>query len=59
VFTSVATKEGINLYDNCFDWSVKAVAIKYYPDFFNFLKRADVNPFNKLGKFANKQLKTE
>ena len=59
LFTSVANKEGINLHDNRFDWATKAVAIKNYHNFYNFLKRNYVNPFDSKGNFIIKKTKNK
>lgn len=37
LFIDLAKKKKINLDDNIYDWGVKAVTIKYYPEFYNLL----------------------
>ena len=48
--TKLATKEGINLDDNKYDWCLKATIISRYPDFYNFFDCPSVNPFDKRGR---------
>mmetsp|Transcript_13578 Transcript_13578/g.21197 ORF Transcript_13578/g.21197 Transcript_13578/m.21197 type:complete len:201 (+) Transcript_13578:451-1053(+) len=43
-FASLAKKEDINLEDNLWDWSVRAVTIKNHPEFYDFLSNSDVHP---------------
>lgn len=51
LFTELAAKEGIDLYDNMYDWSVRAVTIKNYNYFYDFIDNQEQNPFDNLGKF--------
>ena len=38
LFSTLAHQEGIDLFDNTFDWSVRATVIKHFPDFFDFIE---------------------
>jgi hypothetical protein len=51
LFTKVADREGINLYDNVFDWSMKAVTVKNYPNFYHYLEQENQEIFNQNGQF--------
>ena len=51
LFVRLALKEGIDLYDSMYDWSVRAVTIKSYPMFYDFIDNQDHNPFDNAGKF--------
>jgi hypothetical protein len=48
---SLADKEGLNLHNNRYDWCVKAVAIQKYPNFYDWIKNSEFNPFDKKGQF--------
>ena len=37
LFSTLAHREGIDLFDNTYDWSVKATVIKHFPAFFDFI----------------------
>lgn len=39
LFASLADKEGIDIHDKVFDWSVKAVTISSFPGFYDFSKQ--------------------
>ena len=45
LFTDLAAREGIDLNDNMYDWSVRAVTLKSHSNFFDFVKSQDVHPF--------------
>lgn len=51
LFQNLANREGINLYDNMFDWSMKAVTIKNYPNFYHYLEQENQQIFNHQGQF--------
>lgn len=51
LLTSLAEKEGVNLHNKRFDWSIKAVALQKYPSFFDWIKNSDINPLDKKGQF--------
>lgn len=38
LFTGLAKKCGIDLYDNMYDWCVRAVTIKSYSSFYDFIE---------------------
>jgi len=40
-----------------YDWNVKAAAMKYFPDFYDFSKSPDINVFDNNGKFFIKNVK--
>jgi hypothetical protein len=46
LLTSMAEQEGINLYNKRFDWSIKAVALQKFPNFFDWMKNKDINPLD-------------
>jgi len=46
---TLADKEGLNLLNNRYDWCVKAVAIKKYPNFYDWIKNSNMNPFDAKG----------
>jgi hypothetical protein len=46
---TLADKEGLNLLNNRYDWCVKAVAIKKYPNFYDWVKNSNMNPFDAKG----------
>lgn len=52
LFSTLATKEGINLDERVFDWSVKATCIKKFPKISNRFINQNLNPFNCQGKFS-------
>jgi ketol-acid reductoisomerase len=54
LFTDLAAREGIDLTDNMYDWSVRAVTLKSHSNFFDFVKSQDVHPFQNDGRFAKK-----
>ena len=39
-----------------YDWNVKAVTMKYFPDFYDFSKNPDINIFDNNGKFLIKDV---
>lgn len=41
LFIKLAQKENINLYDNMYDWSVRATTIKSFSDFYDFIENQD------------------
>lgn len=45
LFTDLAAREGIDLTDSMYDWSVRAVTLKSHSNFFDFVKSQDVHPF--------------
>lgn len=47
----IATREGIDLFDNIFDWAVKAVTIKHFSHYYDFLADEEYNPLQDDGKF--------
>ena len=49
----MAIREKIDLYDNIYDWSVKAVTIEKYPHFFDFMTCPDMNPLDRHGRFKH------
>ena len=57
LFTSIAMKEGIDLNDNMYDWAVKALAIKNYPNFYDVAKHNGINLFDRNGTFKKKRIK--
>jgi len=54
LFTDLAAREGIDLNDNMYDWTVRAVTLKSHSNFFDFVKSQDVHPFQNDGRFAKK-----
>lgn len=40
----------IDLFDGIYDWAVRAVAIKDYPKFYDFIGNQEENPFNDFGR---------
>ena len=52
LFKSLALKEEIDLDDGRFDWNIKAVAIKKFPQYYDWVKNQDMNPLDKRGKFT-------
>lgn len=56
LFTGLAKKHGIDLYDNMYDWCVRAVTIKSFPHFYDFIDNQDQNPFDNQGKFTFRNL---
>lgn len=53
LFKKIAKDEGINLFDNIFDWSVRAVTIKHFPNYFDFITDQDSNPLLDNGEFPS------
>ena len=51
----LATRKHIDLFDKIYDWSVRAITIKDYPQFFDFLDDPELNPFNEQG-YLKKEL---
>lgn len=51
LFTNLASRENINLYDNVFDWSMKAVTVKNYPNFYHYLEQENQQIFKPNGQF--------
>ena len=47
----MAERESIDLFDKAFDWSVKAMTIQCFPEFYDFFSYQYFNPFNKRGEF--------
>ena len=56
LFTSLADKEKIDLNDNMYDWSVRAVTLKNHSNFYDFIKNQESHPFNNRGRFALKNM---
>jgi hypothetical protein len=46
LFTRLAFKEGIDLYDNMYDWGVRGVTIKSFNYFYDFIDNQEQNPFD-------------
>ena len=53
LFKQMADREGIDLNDKVFDWSVKAITIQCFPQFYDFFKTFVFSPFNKYGRFEH------
>jgi len=53
----LANKSNIDLNDGMYDWSVKAVTMKHFPDFYDFSKAHDINVLDSNGKFFLKDVK--
>lgn len=51
---TLADKEGLNLFNNRYDWCVKAITIQKYPNFYDWIKNSEINPFDKKGQFLMK-----
>jgi hypothetical protein len=49
--TNLAAREDIILDDNLYDWGVKAVAIRKYPNFYNWIENPESSPLNTKGLF--------
>jgi serine/threonine protein kinase len=46
IFQRIANNEGINLFDQLYDWSIRAVTIKSFSDYYDFIDNQDSNPLN-------------
>ena len=49
IFEDMAESEHIDLHDKQYDWSVKAVSLLCYPDFYTFSNNKSSHTFNKRG----------
>lgn len=51
LFYKIADRENFNLDDKVYDWTMKAITIQCFPQFYDFKINKMVNPFNKQGMF--------
>jgi hypothetical protein len=56
LFSNLAHREGIDLFDNIYDWTVRATTIKHFPSFYDFIENQDSSPFNDWGKFRHSSI---
>jgi hypothetical protein len=59
LFSNLAHREGIDLFDNIYDWSVRATTIKFFPTFYDFIENQESSPFNDWGKFRNTSISSK
>ena len=59
IINRVAHANGIDLFDKIYDWSVRAVTIKHFPEYYDFIEDQLSNPLKDDGKFASKDASTE
>jgi hypothetical protein len=38
LFSTLAHREGIDLFDSIYDWNVRATVIKHFPTFYDFIE---------------------
>ena len=46
----------IDLFDGIYDWAIRAVVMKDYPEFYDFLGNQEENPFNDFGRLDLSQI---
>jgi hypothetical protein len=46
-----ANKNDIDLFDKLYDWAVRAVTIKNFPQVYDFIENQETNPLNDRGLF--------
>ena len=46
LFSKLAHREGIDLFDNMYDWGVRATTIKHFPRFYDFIENLDISSMN-------------
>lgn len=44
LFEQIAQREGFDIFDRVYDWCVKAVTMKHFPNYYDFLDSHDWNP---------------
>ena len=59
LFSNLAHREGIDLFDNVYDWGVRATTIKQFPTFYDFIENLDISPMNDQGKFRDSLVRTK
>ena len=55
----IAAREGIDLFDNMFDWAVKAVTIKHFSSYYDYFDDQEYNPLEDDGKFQQRDPEIE
>jgi hypothetical protein len=59
LFSKLALRKGIDLFDKVYDWTVRATTIKFFPHFYDFIEHQNSSPFNDWGKFNHSPIENK